>query len=193
MSRFYASLLALCLATPALAAPITPGTLIQNGGFETGNFAGWTQADNIADTGVISQAYDGFSAENGNAYAILGPVGRDGVLGQTFADAAGGTLTISFWLANDGDVPNDFSASLDGNSLVRLSDAATMGWSEFTYTKAATGSDTLQFSFRNDPGYFALDNVSVTETNPIPEPAGLLVLPLGLLAMTRLRPRRWLA
>ena len=182
-------LLAICLSVPALGAPINPAALLQNGSFEAGNLSGWTQSGNVSNTTIIAQPYDGFAAEDAAAYAILGPVGSDGVLTQSFADTAGGTLAISFWLANDGDLPNDFSASVDGVSLVSLNNTARFGWTDFTYAVTATGYDTLKFSFRNDPGYYALDNVSVTEVNAIPEPAGLLVLPLGMLAITSLRRR----
>ena len=187
MSRFCAALLAICLATPAFAAPIGPADLIQNGSFETGSFSGWARSGNTADTSVISQAYDGFSAKDGTAYAILGPVGSDGALSQSFATSPGSILTIDFWLANDGDLTNDFSARFDGDILVSINNGAAFGWTEFTATATSTGRDTLQFAFRNDPGYYALDHVSVTQTSPIPEPAGLLILPLGMLAIARVR------
>ncbi len=51
----------------------------------------------------------------------------------------------------------------------------------------ATGHDNLSFAFRDDPGYLDLDNIVVAPEAPIPEPASLALLPLGMLALTRLR------
>jgi hypothetical protein len=180
------------LAASASAAPLHPNAvnLIENGSFETGSFASWT--GNPPDSVVLNQFYDGFSAESGSDYALLGPRGGDGTLAQSFTDH-GGELTISFWLASDGGLPNDFSVSFDGRTLLRLSDIALQGWTLYTETVAATGNDTLQFSFRNDPGYLALDNISVSETS-VPEPASVAVLAVGLaLAVAGRRARKFAA
>jgi len=79
----------------------------------------------------------------------------------------------------DGQTPNDFTASFDGAALLAVSDAPAQGWTEYTYSVTATGLDTLNFSFRDDPGYWALDGISVTQT-AVPEPASLAGLGGGL-------------
>jgi hypothetical protein len=57
-------------------------------------------------------------------------------------------------------------------------------WSEFSFTETGTGSDTIQFAFRDDPAYMALDNVSVSPVGPTtPEPSSLLLLGSGLLTV----------
>ncbi len=167
-----ALLLALAFSTPAAAAP-----LLTNGSFEKESFAGWVQSGNTEYTSVFNQDYDGLSPQKGAWYALLGPAGADGVLSQSFLDTAGSALHISFWVASNGGTPNDFSAMYDGAALLRLSDTGVMAWTQYSAVVTATGDDTLSFSFRDDQDYRALDNVAVSQTVPVPEPAGYLLLP----------------
>ncbi|HEY5176043.1 MAG TPA: hypothetical protein VII95_10830 [Terriglobales bacterium] len=141
--------------------------LLTNGDFETGDFFGWTEAGNFTGTAVVSGSFYVYpGAESGMYYAVLGPVGSDGTLSQRVATTAGRPYTICFWLNAVGDHPSDFSAFWDGTALLSLTDPNTGGglshWKQYIlYPVTGTGSDTLTFSFRDDPGYIALDNVSV--------------------------------
>jgi hypothetical protein len=186
----------LLLAQSAAAAP----NLLHNGGFERGGFAHWALTGNTEYSQVFNQDYDGLSAHGGQDYALLGPQGADGILSQSFADAAGQALTISFWLASNGGATDSFSASFDGTLLMQVTDTGVFGWHHYTGTVVATGWDTLSFSFMNDQDYFALDSVHVLQAavpadalpsgGPIPEPATLLLLPAALLGLTHWRGRR---
>jgi hypothetical protein len=159
------------------------GNILTNGGFETGNFSGWAAGGNFEDTEVVSgHFYDYSGAEEGAWYAVLGPVGGDGTLSQTFSDILGAPYTFSFWLSAVGDNPSDFSAYWDGTQLLSVGDPNTGDvWTEFTYAETGTGSDSIQLNFRDDPAYMALDNVSVSTA--IPEPASLTLLAGGLIAL----------
>jgi hypothetical protein len=57
--------------------------LIVNGGFETGDFTGWTKGGNIGPKGVSGPGFGDGNVNNpfsGNFFAFLGSVGRDGTL-----------------------------------------------------------------------------------------------------------------
>jgi hypothetical protein len=83
---------------------------------------------------------------------------------------------VSFWLDAVGDSLSDFSASFDGTTLYTATNPSTGDvWERFEFAVVGTGSDTLQFAFRDDPGAIALDNAFVGT----PEPATWALLLTG--------------
>lgn len=185
-------------AAAAVAALVAGGAhaavnLITNGSFETGDFTGWTQGGNEGFTGVELSGFDGITAEDGIYFAALGPIGSDGYLSQTFTDTPGVLYESSFWLASDGDTPNDFGVTGPGSLfLPTLVDIPAQPFEEFYGFFVGSGLDTITFNFRNDPGWLGLDNVSVTST--VPEPAAWASMILGLgLAGAALRRRKAIA
>jgi len=179
-----------------LCAPMAFGqNLLTNGSFETGSFSGWTTGGNFEDTEVVSGAfYDYSGAQQGNFYAVLGPVGTDGTLSQTFSDQAGAQYTFSFYFASVGDDPSDFSAKWDGTTVYSATDPDTgANYTLFSFTETGTGTDSISFSFRDDPAYLALDNVSVTETTTtVPEPGSMMLMGSGALAFAGVLRRKLL-
>jgi hypothetical protein len=167
-----------CMALAASAAAASTN-LLADGSFEDEDFTGWTTGGNFEFSYITGSTWYVYTGpEDGSFYAVLGPVGSDGTLSQTFSDTAGQGLVVSFWLDAVGDDPSDFSATFDGTTtLYSASDPSTDGvWQQFTFDVTGTGSDTLQFAFRDDSAYIALDNVSVAG---VPEPAAWALLLTG--------------
>jgi PEP-CTERM motif len=180
------------LAAAALyAGGAQASELIHNGSFETGDFTGWTLGGNVDGfTVVASSGFDGLNAPDGNYYAALGAIGSDNILSQTFADVAGALYEASFYLASDGDTPNDFAVVGPGPlSLGPLTDIAASPFVQYFGFFTGSGSDTITFYSRNDPGYLGLDLVSVQGPG-VPEPAAWSMMLLGFGGLGAVMRRR---
>ena len=178
------------MSSPAWANDIcqVPGNLVQNCGFETGDFTGWTQSGNTGFTSVST-----FYAFSGNYGAQLGPVGSDGFLTQLVGDNST-TYFASFELYNDGGAPNDFTVYWNGVDVgPDLVDASNFSYTLFSGILAGNygaGSNEITFAFRQDPSYWGLDSVVVRNTSTVPEPASLMLLGAGLLGLGGLVRRK---
>src|SRR5262245_3989853 len=166
-------LLALTLSATALLAfssvRVCRAELVVNGGFETGNFTGWTQFGNTAFTGVLG----GLVPHSGSFGAFFGPIGSNGGIFQSLATVPGQTYQLSFWFSSSGGSPTFFQASWAGAALVSLTNPPPSGFTQFSFIVTATAAATdLRFTFRNDPDFHFLDDVSVVA--PVPEPLSLL-------------------
>ena len=150
---------ALTVTIPSSGGGGGSSNVVTNGDFATGDFSGWTLGGN--NTGP--QVYVNSQAESGQYAAALGSVGSDGTLSQTLQTTAGQQYSLTFWLANNGSGPDDFTAKWNGATVLALTNAPAQGYTEYTFTVTATGStSTLEFDARQDPSHWNLDNISVT-------------------------------
>jgi hypothetical protein len=190
------AILALGVALRASATPIT--NIVNNGGFETGDFTGWTQGGNTGDTGV-----DMDSAHTGNFGAFLGPVESPGTLTQNLTTIASSNYELSFFLNGNGgsegtSLPNggfggvEFQVFWNGAMIFDTTNPPSSYQQFQFFNLTATGPSTeLKFVFQNDPSFFHLDDVVAgLSAATVPEAFSTLWLALpviGMIGFLRLR------
>jgi hypothetical protein len=160
----------------ALPTPVSAQEVVTNGGFETGDFSGWTLFGTTSFTEVVLSS----GAHSGSYYAGFGPVTPSGIQ-QTLTTVPGESYEISFWLQNlAGGAPNSFSVSFDGDILMSTASAPDFPYTLYSFTRtAATTSTLLSFTFVNDPRLYRLDDVSVSGSGAVPEPGTWATMLLG--------------
>ncbi len=182
-------------AIVAIALAGLPGraaNLVVNPGFETGDLTGWIVSPDSS-SGCSCYGVDNLQPHSGAYEAYFGPIGDVVDLSQSLATVPGTAYTVSFWLAQTQDpYPPDYinsiAASFGSNGLLSETDAPASDYVEYSSTGlvATSSSTSLIFAFRNDDGYFLLDDVSVAPLMAsVPEPATAWLI--GLI-LTHLAP-----
>ncbi|SPE63330.1 putative Kelch repeat-containing protein [Verrucomicrobia bacterium] len=135
--------------------------LVQNGGFETGDFSFWTETGAFSDC-FVSTAVS--YVHSGRYGAEMGPSGSLSYLSQTLVTMPGQLYLLSFWLDSpDGASPNEFLVAWGGTTLFDQTNLPGFMWTNLVcFVNAATTNTVLEFGFRDDPSYLGLDDVSVS-------------------------------
>ncbi len=158
--------------------------LVQNGGFETGDFSGWTVTGDVQGAQVVS----GGGSNSGCCFAKFNP-GSDYVyLSQTISTphTPGSSQLydlLFFWKLVDLP-PTDFQVFWGGQLVADFQNTGSQQWTQFQLDGlTATRQETqLTFGFKVSDGqsYFGLDDVSVSQQTP--EPSSLMLLGSGILS-----------
>jgi flagellin len=181
--------------------PIGAANLVANGSFELGtlgigSFQGWqtnlgdisTFVDSSGQTGPLyGQAFDGLWA------AYFGSTAADGgaSISQSLATTIGQQYLLTFELANDnGGLPpiNNFIATVGAQQAFSFTNLPAQPYTSYQFTFIAASNQTpLTLFGSNDNSYLELDDVAVV---PVPEPAALGLLTVGVLLTTVVLRRR---
>jgi VCBS repeat-containing protein len=148
----------------AIEGAAAPGpNLVTNGDFETGDFTGWS-------AGARSSVDELFV--RGLWTADLGPTPQNSEshesLSQHIATTVGATYQITFFAARgvEFDPASIFTVDCNGTPIATLDSGSPLGFTEYTFTVTATGSDTvLSFEYRDNADVWRLDDVSVVATS----------------------------
>ena len=164
MSKNLVLLSLAALAACGLCTHAKGQELVSNGGFETGDFTGWTEFGDITFNGV-----DGFNPHGGAFMGYFGPLTSGGIQ-QTLAVPAGSTVHISFWYTSEGGLtPNSIAVSLGSVSVFNISDVTSTTYQQFSGDfVAAETNPVLTFSFTDEPDYLDVDDVSAVLTGTGP-------------------------
>jgi hypothetical protein len=145
---------------------INPPQLVQNDGFETGDFTDWTLNGNGFNYTFVTNGvyFPSIQPHSGNFFALLGQTGFLGTLTQNIVTTPGQAYLVSLWMDSpDGGGYNEFSVSWDGNTLFDGVNLPALGWTNLQFIVTATSTSTpLQFGFRDEATWLGLDDVSVT-------------------------------
>ena len=188
------SLLGVAVATLIACSGVAKADLVTNGGFETGDFTGWTQTGLDPSLNGVTASFP--YPRSGTYGAFFGDIGSIGLLSQTLATSAGTQYTISLWYENpfipggiNGDT-NEFDVEWNGVALYDQTNLAVFDYAQLTFTVTGVGSDVLTISTRNDASFFGVDDVSVNAATAVPEPASLALFGAGLAAFGWARRKR---
>ncbi|HTR40284.1 MAG TPA: protease pro-enzyme activation domain-containing protein [Pseudomonadales bacterium] len=157
--------------------------LVQNSGFETGDFFGWTQSEPSSESGdsfVDDGSTVGFSPHSGTYFAAFGDSPSLGSLSETLMTMTNQPYLLSLWIYSPNvsqvtsgkitaNTPNQFEVFWNGTNLFNHSNLPQFNfWSNLVFVVTAIKTNTtLQFSDEDTPWFFGLDDVNVT---PIPLP-----------------------
>lgn len=202
---------AIALASVGAQAAVPPVNLIQNGSFEENliNSGSW---DILYNGQLFDWATGKYGVELRNNVAGVAQDGLNFVeldttknswMSQTVNISTAGSYLLSFWYnsrPDNGSRPANTDklswsfAGQDGEVMKNYTTDNSLTWSQFTrtFTFDAPTTLTLRFSAKgvSDSYGGSLDNVSLTNVTPVPEPESYAMFLAGLGLMVAIARRR---
>ncbi len=178
--------LAVCLTASA-------SSIVANGGFETGDFTGWSisgACNGVGTANPVCNALDSDPGAHSGLYAGYLGSNPSGVLSQILVTTVGDAYDLSFWMAvttiGGSATPNSISVSWDGSTIYSATNLPSSPYTLFTFSglTASTADTPLVFNFFNAPADFVLDDVSASAV-PEPSAMGLCIVGLGVMVAMR--------
>jgi len=168
--------------------------LVQNGGFETGDFTAWALVGNnydgtnlyngVVNTGSLTDGSGSEYVHSGNYGAFLGDTNL-ATLSQSLPTTPGQNYRLSFWVDNPVVGPAqeflvNWITNGSADQVFSLINPAALSWTNVILVVSATGTNsTLQFAAQNPTGGFGLDDITLDSLSPplfTSQPANLTVL-----------------
>ena len=152
-------------------------SLVQNGGFETGDLSNWALVGNTSTSGPtggtlyngVQSSTDTPSVVHSGTYGMFLGDTQLATLSQDLPTLPGQAYLLSLWLANPTNgsgqqfLVNWIVSNGSTNTLYNIPNPAGFPWTNLQFIVAATATNTiLQFGAENVPDAFGLDDVSVT-------------------------------
>lgn len=176
----------------AIACNATPGNLVTNCGFETGDFQGWTQGGPTGYTSVASTGVVPWFTPHTGTYGVLTGESTEATLSQSLATEAGQLYDVGVWLRvkpGSGTAASDYvilEVDPDGSGpagwgsppLVTVHGPGTESYVQYTGSFTAGGPQSiLRFRYVDSPDYWFIDDVTVVARPQ--QPDGLIRKPRG--------------
>jgi hypothetical protein len=180
-------ILAIIFATSSTAI----ANLVVNGDFETGDLTGWAEVGGTPGSWWVIGTPSGAIPHSGT-YNATTDTARPTFqyISQSIATTPGQSYTVEFWLSNaDATNYNEFVARWDGTPKIELLNLPydSPNYTYYSYTAVAAGtSTTIAFGYRDNPGWYDLDDISVTA---VPIPGAVWLLGSGLVGLVAFRRR----
>jgi len=195
------SMLAIAAAAASLIAlPAASATnLVENGGFETGDFTGFTVHD--PDEGNWTNVHEGVGHSGNFGVELANYSHTPAVISQSIETIPNQTYNVSFYYSVNlfpYTPSNGLVVSFDDHVLLSLQDLRSSPYTLYSYQVTAKGANsTVSFSAYNSAYYSYLDDISVTlaEVVPpvpaaVPEPASWATIIVGFGAIGAAMRRR---
>ena len=161
-------------------------SLINNGGFETGDFTDWIIDPSPSYPQGVVLGPSSLVHSGSYAAGIAGYETSPNTLSQIVSTTLGQAYDLSFWryIAN-GTPPVSLTVTWNGSTIFTDPSGLFNSYEKFTLSVVGTGSDLLVFTVANNAANTYLDDVSLTATtsSATPLPSTWLMLLSGFVGL----------